>query len=151
MSCEFETTKIHYYYYVLIAAQFRCKFGLDGLVHKMLYMQMRLIITHTNARQTDSIIVCCVCVCNSQRSQSFHKIRNAFSFTGKVTTPIIFLLHCNARHGIQTDGLGHITRNPNPVRLSKRNLWMRWRVKTTNRLAPRLLFRNRTQFYYFFL
>lgn len=30
MSCEFETTKMHYDY--LIAAQFRCKLGLDGLI-----------------------------------------------------------------------------------------------------------------------
>lgn len=29
ITCEFETPKMHYY---LIAAQFRCKFGLDGLI-----------------------------------------------------------------------------------------------------------------------
>lgn len=67
MSCKFETTKMHY---VLIAAQFRCKFGLDGLT-QMLYVND---LIHTNWRQTNSLILCASTGGKVGSSRSFHKM-----------------------------------------------------------------------------
>lgn len=89
MSCEFETTKMHYDY--LIAAQFRCKFGLDGLIY---CMQMTM---NTNLCETNSIIL---------RRGRFIKCECVWFRWNSNGSPIYFM--CNIMPAIQTVTLHQI-------------------------------------------
>lgn len=84
MSCEFETTKMHYYY--LITAPFFCEFGLDG------FIKCTKIILHTNSRRMSSIII----MCANTSEQSVYE----FDFQSHFYV-ILCTTHLN--------GLGHIT------------------------------------------